>query len=66
VYASAERADALPLFLLYPYMYFAAMLLKGLAENNGNIKLFCNSSVTVFRHGQTVCVDVMVSLPSTM
>jgi hypothetical protein len=30
VYAPAERADTLPLFLLYPYMYFVFSTAKNL------------------------------------
>jgi hypothetical protein len=33
VYASAERADTLPLFLLYPYMYSAVYSIKQLQEH---------------------------------
>ncbi len=36
VYAPAERADALPLFLLYPYMYSVGSLLVDYRVYKGN------------------------------
>ncbi len=33
VYASAERADTLPLFLLYPYMYYVVYSIKQLYKS---------------------------------
>ncbi len=47
VYAPAERADTLPLFLLYPYMYSVIVTIIGFHSGGGGGGVIANAGVRI-------------------